>query len=258
MTIQARRHNPRVCLNGTTYLNFSSGTSGVVLDVSQGGLRFKTSSPLPNAKLADFRFTYSGGGELLADLAWTDESRTVGALRFKSTSPEVHDQIRAWLGQSRETPRKTITGTEPTTVRPTPESAARSSKPAIFTEVQNVAEAKYGGTGNKSDNARGKIPEGKQHHLSIFHQERPQTRADAIPSPQQPRGRHRLAIAVIVILLLFGAATAAAAHFYPNEARDVITRAHVIVRRYLSLASKQRWSSIKQANKASGSAGGLN
>src|SRR5580698_3604146 len=83
MTIQARRHNPRVFVNGTTYLNFSSGAGGVVLDISQGGLRFKTSSPLRNAESVDFRFTFSDGGELIADLAWTDDSRTVGALQFK-------------------------------------------------------------------------------------------------------------------------------------------------------------------------------
>jgi hypothetical protein len=102
MPIQARRHNPRVKLHETAYINFGSGNRGVILDVSEGGLRFKTASPL--IKGADpVRFwltSFSRRTEGAAAVAWTDESRTVGGLRFTNLPPDIREQVRLWLDRS--------------------------------------------------------------------------------------------------------------------------------------------------------------
>jgi hypothetical protein len=106
VAIPTRRHRPRVSLKETAHLMFLPGIRGVVVDISEGGLKFKTSSPLKNSsQVSKFRFAFSGGGEVLADLAWTDESHTMGGLKFRSVSPEVRQQARAWMRQGWETSR---------------------------------------------------------------------------------------------------------------------------------------------------------
>src|ERR1700722_12426451 len=100
MTIQARRHAPRKLLNETFSIRFSPGTSGVVIDLSEGGLRFQTASPFKNSESVKFRVESVQSSEAVADLAWKDESRREGGLAFRSLPPEIHKVIRAWLDQS--------------------------------------------------------------------------------------------------------------------------------------------------------------
>ena len=100
MPIEARRHNPRVKLNETAYIIFGSGNRGVILDVSEGGLRFKTTSPLKGADLVRFGLTLSRRSEATAAVAWTDQTRAVAGLRFTKLPADIREQIRLWIDRS--------------------------------------------------------------------------------------------------------------------------------------------------------------
>jgi len=97
MSIEARRHSPRVLLTETAYVNFGSGNRGVILDISEGGLRFKTNTPVDKSDSVRFWLALSRRSEGAAQVAWTDESRTTGGLRFTTVPPEIRQQIRDWI-----------------------------------------------------------------------------------------------------------------------------------------------------------------
>src|ERR1700735_1817741 len=97
MAIQARRHNPRTKLNGTSPIKFYSGTTGVVLDVSEGGLRFETAAPLDAKASVRFWLGSEHPTEGTADVAWSNDTKTIGGLHFESLSPEMRLQIRNWI-----------------------------------------------------------------------------------------------------------------------------------------------------------------
>jgi hypothetical protein len=104
MAIEARRHSPRYTLSETAYVNFGSGTRGVILDVSEGGLRFKTAAPLDRTDPVRFWLTFSRRNEGEAHVAWTDESRTTGGLRFTAVPPEIRQQLREWMDHASSEP----------------------------------------------------------------------------------------------------------------------------------------------------------
>jgi PilZ domain len=97
MAIEARRHNPRTKLNGTSPIKFYSGTTGVVLDVSEGGLRFETSVPLDAKASVRFWLGSEHPTEGTGEVAWSNDTKTIGGLHFESLSPEMRLQIRNWI-----------------------------------------------------------------------------------------------------------------------------------------------------------------
>ena len=110
MSIEARRHTPRVLLHETAYVNFGSGNRGVILDISEGGLRFKTNTPVDKSDSVRFWLTFSRRSEGAAQVAWTDESRTTGGLRFTTVPPEIRQQIREWIERaSSDDPKRQAT-----------------------------------------------------------------------------------------------------------------------------------------------------
>lgn len=225
MAIQTRRHRPRIHLNEAAHLNFLAGNRAVIVDVSEGGLRFKTSSPLTSGDFSQYRFAFSGGGEMLADLAWTDESRTTGGLKFRSVSPEVRRQTRVWFEQSWRTSRGPG-GLEPATVAAFSGTTARPAT-AIFTEIQSVGQSKRK-TAASSFESVGTKPASLENRLSVFQRDATFTRRDFAGPAHASHGKRRLAIATLVVLFFLGAATAAAGYFDPGGTRDVMARAHEI------------------------------
>jgi len=109
MSIEARRHSPRVKLSETAYINFGSGNRGVVRDISDGGLGFSATSRIQSDREIRFRLPSSDKSrdkssdkyEVIAEIAWNDDSRTRGGLRFKTVPAEVRAQLRAWMDDQR-------------------------------------------------------------------------------------------------------------------------------------------------------------
>lgn len=228
MTIQTRRHNPRVRLSETSYLSFASGTRGRIIDVSEGGLRFKTPAPLQKSESGNFTFAFNGGGEIKAALSWTDESRMMGGLHFRSIPPEVHKQIRNWLDRSWESNRAARGLAEQSVLREPDESTTNPRVAAIFEETKSVTPPKNYSSASKLDNAVPRmIPTNRENHLSVFPIGPPPGVERIRESTHRSSGRGWVVALVIVFIL--AVAAAAAAYFYPNDARYFISRAQAIV-----------------------------
>jgi hypothetical protein len=101
MGLEERRHYPRAKLDQLAYISLQSGNGGIVLDVSEGGLSFHAAAPMEAAKLIGFRLAVKSVDRIEAtgELAWNDETRKSGGLRFINLPDQLHEQIRIWLGQ---------------------------------------------------------------------------------------------------------------------------------------------------------------
>lgn len=99
-TIQVeRRAVARKMLNPLPYINLPSDNGGIVLDVSEDGLRFRALSPVEQSGAIPFWFTaHSNRIEGEAELVWLDEARKTGGLRFTQLGADAREQIRAWPG----------------------------------------------------------------------------------------------------------------------------------------------------------------
>jgi hypothetical protein len=242
MTIHARRHSPRFRLNETVPLNFGAGNCGVVLDVSHGGLRFKTTSPLQKSESIKFYLTSSKRSEIVADLAWADASRTTGGLHFRTVFPDIHDLIRAWLDQvADDSPPEAHKTSAHTRQAMNPESQTLSFPHKHEWPWSSTNELK-----NVSGASR-PIPGSKGNRLSIFPLEQAPSLGYTVDSPQRAWKKHRLAVVIIVMLFLLGAATAAAAYYYPREVLDARARAQAIVMPFIVPSHKQPISRTESA-----------
>ena len=99
-----RRLNVRKPLDQIAYLSLPPNNGGIVQDVSEGGLGFRAIAPLEGDGPIQFRFAIDSPERIRAvgELAWIDETRRVGGLRFTELSDEIREQIRVWAGLSKE------------------------------------------------------------------------------------------------------------------------------------------------------------
>ncbi len=97
MSQQERRQYNRKTLNPLPYINLPSDNGGIVLDVSEQGLRFRAIGPVEPSGPIDFSFTarstlVAGMGELV----WFDQANKTGGLRFTELPYKALEQIRKW------------------------------------------------------------------------------------------------------------------------------------------------------------------
>ena len=84
-----RRVAPRTAIESLTYISFGSNNQGIVLDISEGGLRFRVLSPI-RGKEQPLHFWFSAEGQRVdaqGELMWVDEKQVTGGLRFSSVEP---------------------------------------------------------------------------------------------------------------------------------------------------------------------------
>jgi hypothetical protein len=258
MTIEARRHSPRVSLKEIAYVNFGPGNRGVILDVSEGGLRFKTASPLGKGDTIRFGISQNERTEGTAQLAWADESRTTGGLRFTTVPAEIREQIRKWVER----------GEAEDPVRAATEKALREEEiaaavAATATRRAGTREPATGDIRSQETPAFGSQPwlkpaRGRRRGLlsnenptGMFPSELASTTETGgvtfvAPHPM----RHRWAVAFLVLLIVLGAATAAAAYYYPSEARHFMSQMQSKVERFVNPAGKQRPPDTENASMA--------
>jgi hypothetical protein len=114
-----RRQSPRIAAEGLAYVNLEPNNGGIVMNISEGGLSFQSTTPVEQLSTIRFWFAQrdvSTGGHLTSSentpargssrfieaeckLAWTDEKRKLGGLRFINLPPEASEQIRDWINQ---------------------------------------------------------------------------------------------------------------------------------------------------------------
>jgi cell division septation protein DedD len=92
-----RRTFTRKTLNPLPFINLPSDNGGIVLDVSEQGLRFRAVAPVEQTGPILFWFTaHSNLIAGIADLVWLDETRKTGGLRFTQLPYNAREQIRSW------------------------------------------------------------------------------------------------------------------------------------------------------------------
>lgn len=104
MMPQDRRLYVRKTPKHIGYLSLPRDNGGFVIDISEGGLGFQTISPLTADGPIQIRFAIDSAERIrvFAELAWIDETRKAGGLRFIKLPDAVRAQIRAWIGQTGE------------------------------------------------------------------------------------------------------------------------------------------------------------
>jgi cell division septation protein DedD len=97
MMERERRLSDRKTLNPLPYINLPGDNGGLVLDISEQGLRFRATAPVEQTGPILFWFTaHSNLIAGIAELAWTDETKKNGGLRFTQLPYNAREQIRKW------------------------------------------------------------------------------------------------------------------------------------------------------------------
>jgi cell division septation protein DedD len=97
MTHQERRQYSRKTLNPLPYIHLPSGNGGLVLDISEQGLRFRASSPVEQTGPINFSFTvHSNVVAGIGELVWFDHAKRTGGLRYTQLPYNALEQIRKW------------------------------------------------------------------------------------------------------------------------------------------------------------------
>lgn len=105
MMPQDRRLSVRKTPKHIGYLSLPRDNGGFVIDISEGGLGFQTIAPLNADGPIQIRFAIDSAERIrvFAELAWIDETRKAGGLRFLKLPDEARARIREWIGLPKET-----------------------------------------------------------------------------------------------------------------------------------------------------------
>jgi PilZ domain len=120
---QNRRRHLRKAPDKFAFVQIEGEEVGKVLNVSEGGLSFKSFAPVLQYGPLYFWFSFNLKDRIegMGELTWTDSSRKVGGLRFVQLSKSSREQIHEWLCR---TPSPQISDKEPVPqVRPNGEPA---------------------------------------------------------------------------------------------------------------------------------------
>jgi hypothetical protein len=95
MTPHERRQYSRKTLNPLPHINLPFDNGGIVLDVSEQGLRFRATAPLRPSGPIPFSFTsHSKLVTGIGELVWIDKTKKTGGLRFTDLPYSALEQIR--------------------------------------------------------------------------------------------------------------------------------------------------------------------
>jgi PilZ domain-containing protein len=98
MKTTERRHFPRIAVRNLAYLNLEPDNGGILIDISEGGICFRSAVPVPQNSTVHFSFSLDDERiETSGRLAWSDATRKRGGLRFTSVSPEARRAISDWI-----------------------------------------------------------------------------------------------------------------------------------------------------------------
>jgi hypothetical protein len=156
-----RRQVPRMKVKELAYVNLEPNNGGIILDISEGGLCFQSPAPVQRTETIRLWFSYRShrievdegiGGkdgmqargvsryiEVGSKLAWIDQTRKKGGIRFTNLPAEAREQIRDWIGQSGPVIIKPSSGESPfSNLRQSVTNAARSSSARLVVLVRDL------------------------------------------------------------------------------------------------------------------------
>jgi hypothetical protein len=135
-----RRRFIRKVPGDPAFIQIERDEVGKVLNVSEGGLSFRSVTPVPKNLPVYFWFSFNLKDriEAMGEVAWTDLSRTVGGLRFTQISQAGREQIQKWLSRLRteEAPREV-----PEDIEAFAEKEIATQEEALIPQLVNAAAA---------------------------------------------------------------------------------------------------------------------
>jgi trimeric autotransporter adhesin len=104
-----RRRTPRTKPVGLTYVKLEPDNGGRLLDVCESGIGFQVVAPVEESGRIQLWFVLDAAShiEVSGELAWIDDSRRSGGLKFTRPSKQARQQLRDWL--SSQQPEATAT-----------------------------------------------------------------------------------------------------------------------------------------------------
>jgi TonB family protein len=138
-----RRLCPRLRFEKVAYADFGLGNGGILIDLSEGGLRFQAAGAIKDGQQIQLKFKLPGATthiEAIGQVAWLNESRKGGGLRVAVWTEQGREQIRAW--------KSGFVPTNPPAEKPrelqllTPQSALENTGMIVATRRAGVSEAK--------------------------------------------------------------------------------------------------------------------
>jgi hypothetical protein len=136
-----RREKTRKVPDEFAFLQLEQDDGGAILDISEGGLRFESFAPIQKHGPIHFWFSLNLRERIEAwgEVAWTNEERKSGGLKFLSLSEGGRDQIRKYIARS--SPQKTPveTGTRDMDAVATFVSRARPRQSTLFPAKRETA-----------------------------------------------------------------------------------------------------------------------
>src|ERR671924_1932042 len=105
---QNRRRFLRKVPDDIAFIQIERDEVGKVLNISEGGLSFRSVTPVPRNLPVYFWFSFNLKDriEAMGEVTWTDLSRTVGGLRFTQLSQANRELIQKWVSRLREEERR--------------------------------------------------------------------------------------------------------------------------------------------------------
>ena len=88
------------------YVEFGSENGGMIRDLSENGMGFRSVGPLRTNEKIPFSFLFEGGEALRgeAHVVWTDGDGRSGGLLFVNISDEARNKLRAWCAREMHQP----------------------------------------------------------------------------------------------------------------------------------------------------------
>ncbi len=98
-----RRRAPRAKPTGLTYVKFEPDNGGTLVDVCESGLRFQVVAPVEERGRIQLWFVLDSANhiEVSGELAWIDDTKRCGGLKFTQPSKQARAQLRTWLSRQR-------------------------------------------------------------------------------------------------------------------------------------------------------------
>ena len=99
-----RRCVPRERPEQLSYVHLEPEGGGIVLNASQAGIAFHAAGPVRQRGPIRVRISPNPDVQidLMAEIAWTDQTKKVGGLRFTEPGEDAQNRIRQWLAGTKE------------------------------------------------------------------------------------------------------------------------------------------------------------